>query len=714
MPSTPLQLTTLAAALACCLTAYAAPDTKEAAPVAKVEVKGALAGYDARRDDTASRIIVSHDEIVKFGDTNVFDVLKRLPGITVSGNGPRGGEVRMRGLGRGYTQVLIDGQPAPSGFSIDSVAPASIERIEIMRAATADLSTQAIAGTINIVLRKAIRTAQRNLTLRTESGEGAGLSPSVDLQLADKRDQLSWSMGVNALRNNFARTAPVTDQESDGAGTQTVLREHSVADDGHFARLVLAPRLNWTFADGDTLTWQARTHLTRFVRNLYDTADTLAGPAPVYPYIEEHQRTRGAYLQSDLNWVSTLASGAKVDIKLGGFVSRQRESNGQTGYTAIGGALAIDTLVASRNRESGYNTAAKYALALGDGHSLAAGWDARTDRRDETRREDQLALEQYAADVTRLALFAQDEWTVTPAWSVYAGLRWEAIATEVSGNSFADISSRSRVWSPVFQTLYKIPDRKGDQLRFALTRTYKAPYTSSLIPRVSKTLNNGAVLIDNRGNPGLRPELAVGFDTSYEHYWADGAMVSVGASMRAIDDVIRIQTAPDANGRYVSTEINDGKAHTRGLEFEAKFPLKAIMADAPAVDLRASFSRNWSSVDAVPGPNNRLGQQTPFSATLGMDYKAGQLGAGASFAFRNGGPVRLSAHDSTYVSVRRALDAYALWKFDPKHTARLSLSNLLGQDQTAARIYSDDAGTRQRLSVYPANITVRLSLELKY
>lgn len=713
MHPTPFRLTLLAAALAC-LPAYAAPETKDAAPLAKVEVKAGQGAYDARRDDTASRIVVSHDDIVKFGDTNVFDVLKRLPGITVSGNGPRGGEVRMRGLGRGYTQVLIDGQPAPSGFSIDSVAPDSIERIEIMRAATADLSAQAIAGTINVVLRKAIRTAQRNLTLRTDSGEGGGLSPSIDLQLADKRDQLSWSMGVNVLRNNFARTAPVTDRQSNAAGSETVLREHSVADDGHFSRVVLAPRLNWNFAGGDTLTWQWRTHLTRFVRNLYDTSQTLTGPDLLYPCFEEHQQARGRYLHSDLNWISTLASGAKVDLKLGGFASRQTESNGQTGYSAVGGALAVDTLVASRNRESGYNTAAKVAQALGDGHSLAAGWDARTDRRGETRHEDQLAVEQYAADVTRLALFAQDEWTVTPAWSVYAGLRWEAIATEVSGNGFADIRTRSRVWSPVFQTLYKIPDRKGDQLRFALTRSYKAPYTSSLIPRVSKTLNNGAVLIDKRGNPALRPELAVGFDTSYEHYWADGAMVSVSASMRAIDDVIRIQTGPEASGRYVSTEINDGKAHTHGLEFEAKFPLKAVLADAPAVDLRVSVSRNWSSVDAVPGPNNRLGQQTPFSATLGMDYKAGQMGAGASYALRNGGPVRLSEHDSTYVSVRRALDAYALWKFDPRHTLRLSLSNLLGQDQTAARIYTDVDGTRQRLSVYPASFGVRLSLELKY
>ncbi|UUZ54808.1 Plug domain-containing protein [Massilia sp. H-1] len=50
----------------------------------KVEITAAADGYDARREDTASKIVVGHEEIVKYGDTSVLDVLKRLPGVTVS------------------------------------------------------------------------------------------------------------------------------------------------------------------------------------------------------------------------------------------------------------------------------------------------------------------------------------------------------------------------------------------------------------------------------------------------------------------------------------------------------------------------------------------------------------------------------------------------------------------------------------------------------
>lgn len=135
---------------------------KSAAPAMQtVEVKGS--GYDPRRDDTASKMVVGSEEILKYGDTNVTDVLKRLPGITVSGAAGRsGGEIRMRGLGSGYTQILLNGERAPAGFSLDTLSPDVIERIEILHAASAEYSTQSIAGTINVVLKKPSRRRSAN------------------------------------------------------------------------------------------------------------------------------------------------------------------------------------------------------------------------------------------------------------------------------------------------------------------------------------------------------------------------------------------------------------------------------------------------------------------------------------------------------------------------------------------------------------------------
>ena len=80
----------------------------------------------ARRQDTSTRIVVSREDILKFGDPNVLEVMKRLPGVTVSNT-----EVRMRGLGSGYTQILVNGECQAPGFSLESLGLDAIERIEV-------------------------------------------------------------------------------------------------------------------------------------------------------------------------------------------------------------------------------------------------------------------------------------------------------------------------------------------------------------------------------------------------------------------------------------------------------------------------------------------------------------------------------------------------------------------------------------------------------
>ncbi|PWF43415.1 hypothetical protein C7C56_021175 [Massilia glaciei] len=94
----------------------------------QVEVRGTAAGRDARRAAAAGMVVISHDEIIKHGDANIVDVLGRLPGVTA-----RGADVRMRGLGSGYTQILINGERAPAGFALDALAPELIERVEVLR-----------------------------------------------------------------------------------------------------------------------------------------------------------------------------------------------------------------------------------------------------------------------------------------------------------------------------------------------------------------------------------------------------------------------------------------------------------------------------------------------------------------------------------------------------------------------------------------------------
>ena len=697
---------------------------KLAAPAMQtVEVKGS--GYDPRRDDTASKMIVSSEEILKYGDTNVTDVLKRLPGITVSGAAGRsGGEIRMRGLGSGYTQILLNGERAPAGFSLDTLSPDVIERIEILHAASAEYSTQSIAGTINVVLKKAVKTAQREVKLGVQ-GSKVSFSPTLNVQLSDRDGNFSYSLAGALYRFDYHYDNPGMDLAYLPDGGQSLLRRVNGTGDGRSQGVNLSPRLNWTLAGGDTLTAQFFLSAGRSENRSHSRSETELGMRPDYDTTDSQNNNDYRYGRADLTWVHKLEGGAKLELKFGASGSGSTADGRPVGYID-GVGLALDRTVRVEASERGLSSTGKYSAPWVPGHALSMGWDGAFTRREEDRWQRELALpggrppvnsdEDYNADIKRLALYAQDEWEITPRWSMYAGVRWEGIDTRSDGDSFDAVQQRSSVWSPLLQTLWKLPDTKGDQVRLALTRTYKAPQTGSLIPRRSLSTNNSQSEPDREGNPNLKPELALGIDASYEHYWAEGALLSARASARRIDGYTR-QGLLFINDRWVSTPVNDGRANTQTVELEAKFPLRAVLAaPVPALDLRASISRNWSQVDQVPGPNNRLDQQTPVSGNFGLDYKTpdGMLTTGGSFNFRNGGPVRITERQSAYTTPRRDLDIYALWKFDAKNQLRLAMSNLLAQDFESSSSYTDASGTIIRNSISPSSPQARATMEMKF
>jgi outer membrane receptor protein involved in Fe transport len=702
--------------------AAAAPAEPVAAPLQKVEIKGAAASYDARRNDTATKIVVSQEEILRNGDTTIGEVLKRLPGVTVGGVQGRGGDIRMRGLGSGYTQILLNGEPSPAGFSLDSLSPDMIERIEIMRAATAEYSTQAIAGAINIVLKKAIVTAQREVKLGVQEDNG-NFGTNVNFQLADRKGPLSYAVGGGITYARFERPSELVTEASNAAGTQTVLRRADEQSRGHFEAFNLSPRVNWTLGPGDVITSQSFVNINRFNGDNTERVHTLLGAAPQYSGTNVLIESNSELVRSDLSWTRKLAQGAKLDMKAGVNYSQRDTRAPSLNFDAAGNQV-LSRLITSGVVDKGFTASGKYATPIFEGHALAAGWDAAYSKRDEDRIQRETSqvpglakdLDQvFAANVTRLALFAQDEWTVTPRWSVYAGLRWEGIETRSSGVSYAPVDNKSSVWSPLFQTLWKIPGSKSDQVRLGLTRTYKAPGVGSLIPRRFASNNNTATSPDQQGNPALKPELAWGLDLAYEHYLEGGGLLTASTFVRRIEDITHNQVSL-INGLWVSMPVNDGVANTRGIELEAKLPLRSLYKTAPNIDFRANFARNWSTLTTVPGPNNRLDQQTPFSGTVGADYKLDgtPLTVGGSYSFQNGGPVRISFNQYAYSVPKRSLDVYGLWKFNPKNQLRVSLANALHQENVSQSSYVDASGRLSDTTITPTSVVLRALLEMKF
>jgi outer membrane receptor protein involved in Fe transport len=679
-------------------------------PPPQVQVTGARA--DQRQRETTASIIVNHDELVRQGDQTLADVLKRLPGVSITGVPGQGGAIVMRGLGNGYTQIMLNGEPVAAGFSLDSVAPEMIERVEILRSATAEYSNQAVAGAINIILKKAVKRGQGSLSASV-ARQGGINTPALTGQMSDQGDGYSYSVAATLTRKHSEK--PYTDwqEQRDPDGAVTLLRRTPQTESGRTDAFTLTPRVNWQLAGGDTLSWQSFVNLRRVDNTNRADETALIGDSSEYPRNVAHFVANFIMLRSDLNWTRLLEGGAKLEMKLGASTNRRSgtfDFHGMNGDGKLLGSHHVD----SGPSENTVTTTGTYRHPVGARHALAIGWDASHAVRSEDRNEilyDAGGVQtgsnnaDYSANVNRLALFVQDEWEVTDRYSLYLGLRHERLDTAsraVAANAPDALDTSSAVWSPSLQSRYTLANK--DVLRLALSRTYKAPPLSKLVPRrYTNDNNNNPTNPDEQGNPNLRPELAWGLDAAYEHYLGNGALLSASTYVRRIRDVT-LNRLFQQDGVWVEAPFNQGNANVHGIELEAK------LRPTTSLDLRANLARNWSSLDQVPGPNNRLQTQTPYTANFGADYRWSQLTLGGNLNLQGGGPVRQSVLVSSSTSAKRELDLYLLWKADAKTQWRFSGSNLLHRQATETYDYLDN-GIMRRTTLTPTRATLRIMLE---
>jgi outer membrane receptor for ferrienterochelin and colicins len=697
-------------------------------PLQTVEIKASAGSYDARRDDTATKIVVTQEEIVKFGDTTLGDVLKRLPGVTIGGAPGRASDIRLRGLGSGYTQVLLNGEPAPPGFSLDSLDPGLVERIEILRAATAEFSTQAIAGTINIVLKRAIVASQREIRsgVRSEHGQPG---TNLNVQLSDRAGAVSYAIGGGAAYNLQHRSSRGVVTFLDPAGVATTRRHEAGSNEGLYRGVNVAPRVTVNLGPNDSVTSQSFLNATRYTGPWRMRTTTLTGALPRFPASDGAVADATGAARTDVAWTHKMAGSAKVELKAG--ANRTMRSNEQASRNQdAGDNVVLNRQVAARTRDQGWTASGKLTTSLGDAHAFTGGWDGARSQRGESRSQREQSatgapvanLDQpYDGTLSRFALFAQDEWTIDKQWSGYFGVRWEGLRMRSVATAGTQVDTQfdntARVWSPLFQALYKLPGAPGNQLRLALTRTWKAPTFRMLNPRRVEADDNTPTTPATQGNPYLRPELATGLDLAFEHFIAGGGLLSASGYLRRIRDNTRDNTVL-VEGAWVSMPVNTGAARMQGIELEAKFPLRAWCAwcgNAPAIDVRANLARNWSRQGGVLGPDNRLAGQTPFSATLGIDYKAARLPLtlGGSFSFQSGGPVRSSASEFDYARPKRVLDLVAVVRLTARHQLRLSVANALHQEHMTATTWADGAGALSDAAFTPTSTVFRAVLELK-
>jgi outer membrane receptor for ferrienterochelin and colicins len=726
---------TLATALASVCTAHCAnaqsPATNTTTPVASstesVETSADTASTtlesvavhvrDPRGEDSATRFVVIGEDLRQYGDLSLLDALKRVPGVTISAATPgRGGTIALRGMG-GYTQILINGQKAATGFDLDSLTPEMIERVEILRTVTADLSSEGIAGTLNLVLKRSARSDASHLTAGWAWSDGYH-SPSLSWRRSRHDDYRSHSLTATLSRRQFQYEDSGVETGHDASGTPWLRRDTDLQIVGRREGLNLAPTLELKLESGVQLSLQAQLDVAHLQRKTAIEWKTGLGPDLAHVRYRQGHDIDTTQFSGSAAWTHPFEAAGSLLSKTNVAWNREDYHFSEQGF-AIDDRQNLDDDTRALMDVVNLGTSGKWSLPESGRHRFELGWEASVDRRRETRIQhlrpvgespEMLSDLSFDAQIRRLALYAQDDVRLSGFWSVYLGLRGEVIQTVSEGDTVAGLRNRASVLSPVLQSLWKLPDSDRNQVRLALSRSYKSPSLTSLSARPYTSTNNRALDPDMRGNPDLRPELATGLDLAWEHDGQDGQRISLGGYLRRIEDVVRTEVQR-IDGRWVAFPDNRGTASARGLELDARIRPARI----PGLDLSANASRNWSTVDQVPGPNNRLDEQLRFSASVAADWKASDdWSFGASFRYRNGGPVRVSLYRGTVAAWRRELDVYALWSLSPRCKLRLSAGDLLHQDQINGQWYQDADGVQQveRLRTPPPTLRAQLEVQL--
>ena len=655
---------------------------------------------DLRRKAAVAKQVYGREEMDRYGDTNVADVLKRLPGINMQGNSPR-----MRGLGAGYTLLLINGDPAPPGFALDQLSPTQIERIEVTKGPTADQSAQAVAGTINIIMKDAPRVSQRDLRL----GVGyAAERPAVNgtFTLGEKIGAAAVSLPISFFEwrneNKFVndRFMPGLDGKSARAVQAAVQPVW-----GHGVNM--GPRVNWRISDDESVSLQSFIQKGYFNNTQAFTNTVVSG----LPSLDDDSETHGTWqnLRGNLVWVNRFNDSQRLELKAGAQQSKNSFNNqtfrfGNSQRSAVG-----------NNEDDSVSQAGKFGQLLGDEHSATAGWDLEWRQRDEKRSVVELGVPQlpeyegqpFGARIVRQAFFVQDEWEISPQWSTYLGLRNERITTTSTSGAASNsqpaaaVTNTSSVLTPLWHLNYKFDAKGRDMIRASLTRSYKAPDLSGLLARPSLSglftntnTSNNELSPDRVGNPLLKPELATGLDVSFEKYLVGGGLISVGVFYRDVNNLIRSAITLERPSyasvpRWVSRPINFSTAQTAGLELEVKGRAGELMPSLVdpklALNLRGSLNFYRSQVEALSGPNNRLDGQQPWSGNFGADHRFADmpLTVGGSLAFTPGYTTQQTQSQSLEQSRSRSLDLFAQWIVSKTLSMRLSANNFIPLDTQA-------------------------------
>ncbi len=175
--------------------------------------------------------VVSEQKIQELPDANAAESIGRLPGVSLTRSGGEASKIVLRGMSDKYTAVTLDGVRIPStdaqdrGIDLSLISQSSLAGIELYKALTPDKDADAIAGSVNLVTKKAPSLRELKATLKGGYNNLMKSAKQYDFSLKYGERFFNDLLGVqlNGNLENKIRSNEISDIQYD----QSILKQTS-------------------------------------------------------------------------------------------------------------------------------------------------------------------------------------------------------------------------------------------------------------------------------------------------------------------------------------------------------------------------------------------------------------------------------------------------------------------------------------------------------
>lgn len=528
-------------------------------------------------DAPASVSVVTSDELQKTSITNLSDALREVQGVITTGTANEK-DIKIRGLPGEYTLILVDGKRqgtresrtnGSAGIEQSFIPPAAaIDRIEVVRGPMSSLyGSDAMGGVINIITKPV-------------SSEWGG-SVTAEARIPEHDED------GGSTQLSFYLNGPVI---KDKLGLQIwgrrLMEEESGILDGPYEQddLDITGRLTWTPLEDHEFALE-------YGRS---TIENRATPGKSLDLTDDPYRRDNS--REDLS-LSYAGQWGNVTTEL----SFQREVGERTSYNWVNGGLIED----DRSPEIvNYVTDGKVTVpfTMAGDHTFVGGFQYRRAELEDQNPGLGDGID-YNYSSNEWAVFAEDEWWITPSFAVTGGLRYtesDAFGGEFTPRLYA-------VWNAT----------PALTIKGGVSTGYRTPTIRQTVPGYYYTTQRGAGVIVS--NDALKPESSTNYELSA--LWQRGGVELGATAFRTEfeDKIENFNTGGTVNVGGVNYNrweyYNVQNATIQGAELTARADL------SESVSVRGSYTYTDSSQDTGDFEGLPLSRTPEHAASLRLDWQ---------------------------------------------------------------------------------------------